>query len=527
MATPTFRGLSQALGAPSYTLEEPRDEYERLLMTGLAPADARRRADMSEAMSRAAQQPSDQGVPTVSAPPPSAATTPGKVEATVTQPVAPKEEIKVAAPPSVPPSAPKPPPVPGAGGDDDLGRLQSAQNLINALETFGSSVAGRSVRTGIAENLGEQVKRIEALRAKRQEREEGLSVEKAQNEQALNAYQASFPELREELEPLRGQTGKPAFAGLLRDIVATRKAATGERALDVREKALAGTEAYRAGTLDLRRDIAKDTRDYRAVQTGLKQAELDLRREEAARKATGNTEPSAKERSTFQTMMKPAEQTAVSLKDADNLNSLSSGMLVSGKPPPFLTQADIVSFVGVPPFEGVMRSRLAKSNPQAFDLLTQMARLKTMVGHEYFGSALSPAEAERQRQFLDFGVTDTPESIARKMKSYHETLADKASVFLRPRVVNHPLGAEWTQLSGLDAITDKGGTFAGLLAAPATPAPRAVRPAAVPAPATASGRRAKPEGMVRVLHRASGQTATVSREKADEMLKASGFEEVP
>jgi hypothetical protein len=102
-----------------------------------------------------------------------------------------------------------------------------------------------------------------------------------------------------------------------------------------------------------------------------------------------------------------------------------------------------------------------------------MARLKTMVGHEYFGSALSPAEAERQRQFLDFGVTDTPESVARKMKSYHDSLADKASIFLRPRVVGRPLGNEWAQSTGLDAISGEGGTFAGLLDAPKAAAPKA------------------------------------------------------
>jgi hypothetical protein len=381
----------------------------------------------------------------------------------------------------------KPPPVEaGSGGDDEMGRLSMGQALVRALEGSGSVISGQNLRSGAADTLGDRMKQIEALRAKKAEKEVTDAQEVANNKAQVDYLISRFPEQTDSLTKLYGMTRKanfPQFVRLEEQIALDRakKQDIGAKAED-----RAATQKYRADTLDLKRDIAKDNRNYRAVQAGLQKAALDLRRAENERKAVGGTEPSTKERGAFQTMMKPAEQTAVALKDADNLNALSTGMLVSGKPPPFLTQSDILSFVGVPPFENAMRSQLAKSNPQAFDLLTQMARLKTMVGHEYFGSALSPAEAERQRQFLDFGVTDTPESVARKMKSYHDSLADKASIFLRPRVVNSPLGAEWTQLSGLDVLSGEGGTFAGLLAAPAPVAPRVVsaapQPSAIPAP---------------------------------------------
>lgn len=420
------------------------------------------------------------------------------------------------APPAGTSSTVKPPPVDaGSGGDDALDRLSIGQALTRALEGSGSIIAGQNLRSGAADTLGDRMKQIEALRAKKVERQEGLDLERSQNEQTLNAYQAQFPELRETLEPLRGQTGKPVFPSLLRDIVATRKAKTGERALDLREQGMQDTVEFRTGTLGLRKDTLEEKKRYNDIQAGLKQAELNLRAAENERKATGSAEPTEKERSAFQTSMKPAENTAVSLKDADNLNSLSTGMLVSGKPPPFLTQSDILSFVGIPPFEGAMRSRLAQSNPQAFDLLTQMARLKTMVGHEYFGSALSPAEAERQRQFLDFGVTDTPESIARKMKSYHDSLADKASIFLRPRVLGRPLGNEWAQATGLDALSAPGGTFAGLLEAPKNAAPRVA-----PAPAGAGS-----EGKVRMLS-PDNRTARIPAAEV-EARKAQGWKEAP
>lgn len=402
----------------------------------------------------------------------------------------------------------------GAGGDAALGRLSIGQALTRALEGSGSIIAGRDLRSGAADTLGERMKQIETLRAKKVERQEGLDLERSQNEQTLNAYQAQFPELRETLEPLRGQTGKPVFPSLLRDIVATRKTKTGERALDLREQGMQDTAAYRAGTLGLRKDTLKETQRYNDIQAGLKQAELDLRRAENERKATGSAEPTEKERSAFQTSMKPAEQTAVSLRDADTLNSLGEGMLVTGKPPAFLSRSDIAAFNGVP-FGQMSRSQLAQSNPQAYDLLTKMAEIKTIIGHEYFGSALSPAEAERQRQFMDFSALDTPESIAKKMKNYQETLANKATVFLRPRVVGRPLGTEWAQATGLDALSAPGGTFAGLLEAQKSATPKTVA-----APAGAGI-----EGKVRMLS-PDNRTARIPAAEV-EARKAQGWKEAP
>jgi hypothetical protein len=399
-------------------------------------------------------------------------------------------------------------------GSDALGRLSIGQALTRALEGSGSIIAGRDLRSGAADTLGERMKQIEALRAKKVERQEGLDLERSQNEQTLNAYQAQFPELRETLEPLRGQTGKPVFPSLLRDIVATRKAKTGERALDLREQGMQDTVEFRTGTLGLRKDTLEEKKRYNDIQAGLKQAELNLRAAENERKATGSAEPTEKERSAFQTSMKPAEQTAVSLRDADTLNSLGEGMLVTGKPPTFLSRSDIAAFNGVP-FGQMSRSQLAQSNPQAYDLLTKMAEIKTIIGHEYFGSALSPAEAERQRQFMDFSALDTPESIAKKMKNYQETLANKATVFLRPRVVGRPLGSDWAQATGLDALSAPGGTFAGLLEAP-----KSATPKVAPAPAGAGS-----EGKVRMLS-PDKRTARIPAAEV-EARKAQGWKEAP
>ena len=407
----------------------------------------------------------------------------------------------------------------GAGGDASERDLYLARLAAQNAAGFGGMGAGKNIDMGIADTLGERLKQVQALRAKREEQGLTDTRERANNRAQVDYLISRFPDRAEDLQKLYGMTGKPNFSQMLRveEQVALDKAKKEDIGAKAEDRAK--TQEYRAGTLDLKRDIAKDNRDYRAVQAGLKQAELNLRAAENERKATGSAEPSDKERSAFQASMKPAENTAVSLKDADNLNSLSTGMLVSGKPPPFLTQADIVSFVGIPPFEGAMRSRLAQSNPQAFDLLTQMARLKTMVGHEYFGSALSPAEAERQRQFLDFGVTDTPDSIARKMKSYHDTLADRATIFLRPRVVGRPLGADWAQATGLDALSAPGGTFAGLLDAPKS----AVAKAPAAPSATATGGAPAAPAVERVIMLAPDGAKKAVRADQVEKAKAQGW----
>ena len=71
----------------------------------------------------------------------------------------------------------------GAGGDA-LGRLSLGQALTRALEGSGSIIAGRDLRSGAADTLGERMKQIEALRAKREERSADVAQEQAQYEGA-------------------------------------------------------------------------------------------------------------------------------------------------------------------------------------------------------------------------------------------------------------------------------------------------------------------------------------------------------
>jgi hypothetical protein len=54
------------------------------------------------------------------------------------------------------------------------------------------------------------MKQIEALRAKKLERQEGLDVERSQNNQTLDMYKSLFPDKASSLEALRDLTGKGA-----------------------------------------------------------------------------------------------------------------------------------------------------------------------------------------------------------------------------------------------------------------------------------------------------------------------------
>jgi hypothetical protein len=105
----------------------------------------------------------------------------------------------------------KPPPVDvGSGGDDALGRLSIGQALTRALEGSGSVISGQNLRSGAADTLGDRMQQIEALRAKKLERQEGLDVERSQNNQTLDMYKSLFPDKANSLEALRDLTGKGA-----------------------------------------------------------------------------------------------------------------------------------------------------------------------------------------------------------------------------------------------------------------------------------------------------------------------------
>jgi hypothetical protein len=109
--------------------------------------------------------------------------------------------------PATTPTQPAPP-ADGSGGDE-MSSLRKQLGIQQMFEALGSAGSGKNLYTdgGI---LADRMKQIEALRAKRQERQEGLEVERSQNNQTLDMYKSLFPDKADSLEALRDLTGKGA-----------------------------------------------------------------------------------------------------------------------------------------------------------------------------------------------------------------------------------------------------------------------------------------------------------------------------
>ena len=146
--------------------------------------------------------------------------------------------------------------VPGSGGDDEMGRLSMGQALVRALEGSGSVISGQNLRSGAADTLGERMKQIEALRAKREdqtlEQQRERSTWGASNRATLASALAQWkgdPEKTTALEALASgaDTTKPGdFSRNTVNAVMTKPKVLGAEA--GAKKVEAGTDATKART---------------------------------------------------------------------------------------------------------------------------------------------------------------------------------------------------------------------------------------------------------------------------------------
>jgi hypothetical protein len=88
-----------------------------------------------------------------------------------------------------------------------MDRLSSAANWIRAMETAGSAISGKNLRSGIADSLSDRMKQVEALRLKRAERAEEQALETsrfgASNRALLAGYIAQFKDRPDVVEALK------------------------------------------------------------------------------------------------------------------------------------------------------------------------------------------------------------------------------------------------------------------------------------------------------------------------------------
>jgi hypothetical protein len=313
-------------------------EAERIARERL---DAERLTPSPEMLSRVAERSRDSGLKLNSgiASPIPFASAPVKadVPAAVAGTIAPTTSTS-SAPPAGTSSTVKPPPVDaGSGGDDELGRLSMGQALVRALEGSGSVISGQNLRSGAADTLGERMKQIEALRAKKAQVEEDRALEaktwgvsnRAALASALSQWKGD-PEKTAALEALASgvdTTKQSDFAKSLFNAVMTKPKVLGAEATAKKTGAQTTTEEGKPeiarGTLEVKRGkLAEDIRKNKAAEA-IRWAAMNRAAQNAATKlTTGQPETVQKEvRATTQklgdSVAKEYGEISSALKEAD------------------------------------------------------------------------------------------------------------------------------------------------------------------------------------------------------------------
>jgi len=252
------------------------------------------------------------------------------------------------------------PPADGSGGDDDVRNLYLARLAAQSAAGFGGMGAGKNIDMGIADTLGERLKQVEALRAKREEQTLEQQRERltwgSSNRATLASALAQWkdnPEKTAALEALASgaDTTKPgdfsrnvvnavmtkpkvlgAEAGVGKTVaqtgVATATAAATPKKLEQKDVQLAETAAE---------NLRRDAREWARIRAGSSKA--------ATRLSAGQPETVQKEvRATTQKLgdavSKEYGEIASALKEADR-----SLIAVRGQPPDVF--AKVVQATGV------------------------------------------------------------------------------------------------------------------------------------------------------------------------------------
>lgn len=365
----------------------------------------------------------------------------------------------------------KPPPVvetAGAGGDmDEMGRLSLGQALVRALEGSGSIIAGRDLRSGAAETLGERMKQIEALRAKREERSMELAREDAQSAALVQQYKslaaqglmppiegldmmpvkqaasliktyASLPGLAERAKKTQAEI--PLVEARVGDVeagAALKRAKTVEVPLEGESK----REERKARIAKIYKDMevagAKLALDERKTLEQAQQAKDPFKKLESL-----NTIADKKEFGGFTTLA----------GDLADLERTAPGFVTRGEVPEWLTREQQLLGQNWP----------SSTDPRVVEFLSKYGKVANEERHRQYGSAQTDGELRSFMQQLNSSpLSAGPQVLARQVKSF----ADAAGRVAKGRLsrynnvfgaenVDTVLGPEWKPLF------DAGGVFA-------------------------------------------------------------------
>jgi len=399
------------------------------------------------------------------------------------------------APPAGTSSTVKPPPVDAGSGGDEIGRLSMGQALVRALDGSGSVISGQNLRSGAADTLGDRMKQIEALRAKKAEKAEeqakasrfgsrlstlfpgltpeqqktleqtiaeggveaGINVAKmfkgAQtdkevqqrvNEAALASAVSRYPELAasfEALRPVAGEYPQKDFAAMLERAASTKagvaaKAATTQFTVDkdgrFNQLTLGEIDKQKLQNDKIRQDI-----DLNAKQFALKEKEaLAAPGKDDAEKAIKLNDLAEKEKG-FGGYVTLAN-------DLSELEAAAPGFVTRGEAPEWLTSAQ----------QSLGQNWPTSADPRVVKFLAAYGKLSNAERHRLYGSAQTAGELKSFLQQLnDNPFSSGPETLATQMTSFAgnvgrratNTLNRYSSVFGAP-VVDRVLGGEFRPL---------------------------------------------------------------------------------
>lgn len=216
----------------------------------------------------------------------------------------------------------------GAGGDVSERDLYLARLAAQSAAGFGGMGAGKNIDMGIADTLGERLKQVQALRAKREEQGLTDARERANNRAQVDYLISRFPDRAEDLQKLYGMTGKPNFSQMLR--------VEEQVALDKAKKA---TEEVKPGVALRGAEVKEGTLEERITHNRAMEA---MARAAAALAAERAAKPAAEERGVrpealtnrlkdLNAQTKPFQEIVSSLKEADAaLSALGTGQISRG-----------------------------------------------------------------------------------------------------------------------------------------------------------------------------------------------------
>ena len=388
----------------------------------------------------------------------------------------------------------------GAGGDSErdlyLARL-AAQNAAG----FGGMGAGKNIDMGIADTLGERLKQVQALRAKREERSADVAQEQAQYEGAnlatLTTQLAAFkdrPDIVAALQNLKpgAKYTKPSdFIKSAYQAVTNPPTVAAKEATTKKTGAQTATEEGKPeiarGTLEVKRGtLAERERSNKANEEIRRQALLlkkvsDTKANNDVRAAGSDLKAAEK---AITDAMKSAEKKdlgiASNIRDFQGLEAVAPGF-TKGIVPSWLGQGSIAAAIKVPGL-----------NKQATQLASALELFTAGIRNSLFGASLTGNEKESFDAIVSSGILMPPDVLAANINRLREGAAKFAQNHftvaqeLHPEVTGRVLRA--SPLFG--PATREGGVYADvwmLPAAPASPAAGAAPAVRPPKPADKPG----------------------------------------